>query len=42
MSAAVLALPSKAGAGIRECSVVVYPALRAFPRGQGSVFAFGL
>ena len=42
LSAAVLTLPSKAGAGISECSVVVSPAPRAFPRGQGSVLLFGL
>ena len=34
----MLTLPSKAGVGISECSVVVSPAPRAFPRGQGSVW----
>ena len=41
LSAIVLTLPSKAGAGISECTVVVSPALRAFPRGQGSELVFG-
>ena len=36
----MLTLPSKAGAGTSECSVVVSPALRAFLRGQGSVLVF--
>ena len=42
LSAAVLTLPLKAGAGISECSVVVSPAPRAFPHGQGGVLVFGL
>ena len=37
----MLTLPSTAGAGISECSVVVSPVPRAFPRGQGSVLVFG-
>ena len=37
----MLTLPSKAGAGVGECSVVVSPVPRAFPRGQGSALAFG-
>ena len=41
LSAVVLTLPSKAGAGINECSVLVSPAPRAFPRGQGSALVFG-
>ena len=40
LSAVVLTLPSKAGAGISQCCVVVSPALRAFPRGHGSVLIF--
>ena len=31
----MLTLPSKAGADISECSVVVSPPPGAFPRGQG-------
>ena len=42
LSAVVLTLPLKAGAGISDCSVVVSSAPHAFPRGQGSVLAFGL
>ena len=42
LSAAVLTLRSKAGAGISERSVVVSHTPRAFPRGLGSVLVFGL
>ena len=42
LSAVVLTLPSKAGAGISVSSVVVSPDSRAFPGRQESVLAFGL
>ena len=38
----VLILPSKISACISECSLVVSPAPRAFPCGQGTALAFGL
>ena len=38
----MLTLPSKAGAGVSESSVVMSPVPRAFSRGQESALAFGL
>ena len=38
----MLTLPSKAAAGASECSVVVSPVPRAFPRTQGSALAFAV
>ena len=42
LSVAVFTIPSKALAGISECSVVVSPAPRSFSCGQRSVLVFGI